>query len=79
MANQEFDDYRIVIYDRFCDDVRAFNKIIRCNKVINYAGLRFNKNKKIWEMNIIYKDKTSIVISEPEIMIFISECKYVEC
>ena len=76
--NEPLENYKVVIYDRFCEDVRTFNKIVRRRKIIEHAGLRFNEEDNEWEMNVIFTDKTTMTLKEKVILDFIGECEYKE-
>lgn len=77
-TGKPLEDYKVVIFDRFCDDVRHFDRIVHRKKTIEYANTRFNEENNEWELNIIFIDKSTMTLKERVALDFIGECQHSE-
>lgn len=73
---EEKETYKLVIYDRFCDDVRCFDCIEHNGKQIKNCALNYNEDAQWWEFNVYYEDGSEEVVKDKLIQ-FISECVYI--
>lgn len=73
---EEKETYKLVIYDRFCDDVQCFDCIEHNGKQIRNCALNYNEDAQWWEFDVKYEDGSKEIVKDKLIQ-FISECMYI--